>query len=53
VELNAIEVEKFRARTQRSKELWERTKEVIPTGHAGGMGYFLPHAILVERGKGC
>ncbi len=53
MELNAIEVEKFRARTQRSKELWERTKEVIPTGHAGGMGYFLPHAILVERGKGC
>ena len=51
--LNAAEVEKFRARTRRSKELWERTKEIIPTGHSGGMGYFLPHPILVERAKGC
>jgi glutamate-1-semialdehyde 2,1-aminomutase len=53
MEFNAAEIERFRARTPRSKELWERTKEVIPTGHGGGMGYFVPHPILVERAKGC
>jgi glutamate-1-semialdehyde 2,1-aminomutase len=52
MEFNAAEVEKFRARTPRSKELWERTKQVIPTGHGGGMGYFVPHPIVVDRAKG-
>jgi len=47
------EIEKFRARTPRSKELWERTKEVIPTGHGGGMTFFVPHAIVVDRARGC
>ena len=51
--LNQAEVAKFRARTQRSLELWERTKQVMPTGHSGGMGYFLPHPILVDHAKGC
>ena len=51
--LDQAEVAKFRARTQRSLELWERTKQVMPTGHSGGMGYFLPHPILVDYAKGC
>jgi glutamate-1-semialdehyde 2,1-aminomutase len=53
VEFNAAEIEKFRARTPKSKELWERTKEVIPMGHGGGMGYFVPHPIMVDHAKGC
>lgn len=53
MEFNAAEVEKFRMRTPRSKELWERTKQVIPTGHGGGMAYFYPNAIVVDRAKGC
>jgi glutamate-1-semialdehyde 2,1-aminomutase len=54
VELNPAEVEKFRARTRRSRELHERTKEVIPTGHAGGMGFFVPgNPIVVDHAKGC
>lgn len=48
----ATEIEKFRTRTPRSKELWERTKQLIPTGHGGGMAYFLPHPIVVDRAKG-
>jgi glutamate-1-semialdehyde 2,1-aminomutase len=52
--MNAAEVEKFRARTRRSKELHERTKELIPTGHAGGMGFFVPqNPIVVDHAKGC
>jgi glutamate-1-semialdehyde 2,1-aminomutase len=53
VEFHRGEIEKFRARTPRSKELWERTKEVIPMGHGGGMGYFVPHPIMVDHAKGC
>jgi glutamate-1-semialdehyde 2,1-aminomutase len=53
VEFNAAEIAKFRARTERSRELWEQTKELIPTGHGGGMGYFVPHPIMVDRAKGC
>lgn len=53
MQLDQAEVDKFCIRTARSKELWEQTKHLIPTGHAGGMGYFLPHPILVERAKGC
>ena len=54
MELNAVEVEKFRARTHRSQELFDKTKEVIPLGHGGGMGYFVPGgSILVDRAKGC
>lgn len=47
------QVKAFVARTGRSKELWEKTRELIPTGHAGGMGAFFPHPIVVERGQGC
>ena len=52
-ELNQTEVGKWRRRTPRSHDLWGKTKDLIPTGHAGGMGYFLPYPIFVERAKGC
>ena len=47
------QVKIYRSRTQRSEELWRKTKELIPTGHAGGMGAFYPHPIVVDRAKGC
>ena len=53
LELNQTEVAKWRKRTPRSDELWGKTKNLIPTGHAGGMGYFLPYPIVVKRAKGC
>ncbi len=54
MELNAAQVEKFRARTRKSKELYERLKELMPTGHAGGMGFFVPgNPIVVDHAKGC
>jgi glutamate-1-semialdehyde 2,1-aminomutase len=53
MEYNAAEIEKAAARTPRSKELWEKTKELIPVGHGGGMGYFAPHPIMVDHAKGC
>lgn len=43
---------RYRERTPRSRELLERTRELIPTGHSGGMWYQLPYPILIERGKG-
>ena len=43
----------YRERTSRSFELLERTRPLIPTGHAGGMWYQLPYPVLLERGKGC
>lgn len=52
-EFDAGQVEKARGRTPRSRELWQRTKEVIPTGHGGGMAYFHPNPIVVDRAKGC
>lgn len=51
--LDQAQVAIYCERTRRSKQLWERTKQVIPTGHAGGMGYFLPHPILVDHAQGC
>ena len=53
MELNALEVEKYRARTSKSLELWEKTKALIPMGHGGGMGYQLPHPVMVNKAKGC
>lgn len=52
MELDAGEVGKWLARTPKSKETWERTKALIPSGHGGGMGYFLPYPIMVDRAKG-
>jgi glutamate-1-semialdehyde 2,1-aminomutase len=43
----------YRERTPRSRELLERTRALIPTGHGGGMWYQLPYPVLLERGKGC
>jgi glutamate-1-semialdehyde 2,1-aminomutase len=51
--LHPGEERKYRKRTPRSLELLERTKPLIPTGHAGGMWYQLPYPVLLERGKGC
>jgi glutamate-1-semialdehyde 2,1-aminomutase len=51
--LDERQVEIYRERTQRSRELLERTRTLIPTGHAGGMWYQLPYPVLLERGKGC
>lgn len=52
MEYDAVEIERFRARTPKSLQLWQRTKEIVPTGHAGGMGAFVPHPIVLERGAG-
>jgi glutamate-1-semialdehyde 2,1-aminomutase len=51
--LNPSEVAKWRQRTPRSQALWEQCKTLMPTGHAGGMGYFLPYPLVVDRAKGC
>ncbi|MCU1477794.1 MAG: hypothetical protein JWQ64_2487 [Subtercola sp.] len=53
MKFNEAQLEKYRARTVRSKELWQRTKAYIPTGHAGGMGAFGEHPIVVDHAKGC
>src|SRR5437867_10955026 len=50
--LHPGEERKYRERTPRSLELLERTKPLIPTGHAGGMWYQMPYPVLLERGKG-
>jgi glutamate-1-semialdehyde 2,1-aminomutase len=51
--LHAGEERRYRERTPRSRELLERTRGLIPTGHGGGMWYQLPYPVLLERGKGC
>jgi glutamate-1-semialdehyde 2,1-aminomutase len=43
---------RYRERTPRSLELLEKTRELIPTGHSGGMWYQLPYPTLLQRGKG-
>jgi 4-aminobutyrate aminotransferase-like enzyme len=50
--LHPGEERKYRERTRRSLELFEKTKPLIPTGHVGGMWYQLPYPVLLERGKG-
>jgi glutamate-1-semialdehyde 2,1-aminomutase len=52
VSLHAGEEQRYRDRTPRSRELLEKTRELIPTGHAGGMWYQLPYPVLLERGEG-
>jgi glutamate-1-semialdehyde 2,1-aminomutase len=52
IALHPGEERRYRERTPRSLELLERTKPLIPTGHAGGMWYQLPYPVLLERGKG-
>jgi glutamate-1-semialdehyde 2,1-aminomutase len=52
VNLHPGEEERYRERTPRSRELLEKVRGLIPTGHAGGMWYQLPYPVLLERGKG-
>src|SRR4051812_15186060 len=52
VRLHPGEVQRYRERTRLSFERLERTKPLIPSGHAGGMWYQLPYPVLLERGKG-
>jgi glutamate-1-semialdehyde 2,1-aminomutase len=52
VRLHPGEVRRYRERTPKSLELLERTKPLIPTGHAGGMWYQLPYPVLLNRAKG-
>lgn len=49
---DAGQTEIYRSRTERSELLWNEMRSVIPGGHAGGMGAFFPHPIVVERGDG-
>jgi glutamate-1-semialdehyde 2,1-aminomutase len=51
IRLDPGEEQKYRLRTQRSLELLERTKPLIPTGHGGGMWYQLPYPVLLTHGK--
>jgi glutamate-1-semialdehyde 2,1-aminomutase len=53
MQYNDEQVTIYRSRTQRSKVLWDKTKALIPTGHAGGMGAFYPYPIVIDRGQGC
>jgi glutamate-1-semialdehyde 2,1-aminomutase len=50
--LDETQVTLWRARTPRSLAAWTETKRLVPSGHGGGMGYFLPHPIMLERGQG-
>lgn len=52
VPIHPVEYERYLARTQRSWELLQRTRALIPTGHAGGMWYQMPYPVLLERGAG-
>ena len=42
----------YRERTPRSYELWTKMRELVPSGHTGGMWYQLPYPTLMERAKG-
>lgn len=53
VTLHPVELEKYMARTRRSHERLDRLREIIPTGHGGGMWYQLPHPVVLERSAGC
>ncbi len=52
VPLHAEAERRYRERTPRSRELLEKVRELIPSGHSGGMWYQLPYPTLLERGKG-
>jgi glutamate-1-semialdehyde 2,1-aminomutase len=44
---------RFRSRTPRSLEAFEKASSAIPGGCPGGLGYMLPYPLFVERGEGC
>jgi glutamate-1-semialdehyde 2,1-aminomutase len=52
VHLHPGEEQRYRERTPRSRELLEKTRGLIPTGHGGGMWYQLPYPVMLERGEG-
>ena len=52
LQLHPGEERNYRERTTRSRELLAQTKQLIPTGHGGGMWYQLPYPVLLDRGKG-
>jgi glutamate-1-semialdehyde 2,1-aminomutase len=52
VPIHAGEHQRYLDRTPRSWELLQRTRDLIPTGHAGGMWYQMPYPVLLNKGKG-
>lgn len=52
VPIHAGEHQRYLDRTRTSWELLNRTRDLIPTGHAGGMWYQMPYPVLLNKGKG-
>jgi glutamate-1-semialdehyde 2,1-aminomutase len=52
VKLNPDAERTYRERTRGSLERWEKMRELVPSGHTGGMWYQLPYPTLMERAKG-
>jgi glutamate-1-semialdehyde 2,1-aminomutase len=51
-ELTRVEQDKLKARTQRSRELWERAKNAMPGGVPSSFQSIDPWPVFVERGEG-
>src|SRR5918996_5810644 len=51
-ELTRVEMDKLKARTQRSRELWERAQKVMPGGVPSSFQSIEPWPVFVERGEG-
>src|SRR5215207_1204542 len=52
VPIHRAEHQRYLDRTRKSWELLNRTRDLIPTGHAGGMWYQMPYPVLLNKGKG-
>jgi len=52
VSTSAIEMEKFAARTQKSKVALENGKKYIPLGVTSNFRYYPPHPVFVSHAKG-
>src|SRR5215212_10161217 len=52
VPIHPVEHQRYLDRTRKSWELLNRTRDLIPTGHAGGMWYQMPYPVLLNKGKG-
>ena len=50
--LTRVEREKLEQRTQRSREYWERAKNVMPAGVPSSFQSIEPWPVFVERGEG-
>jgi glutamate-1-semialdehyde 2,1-aminomutase len=44
---------RYRERTPRSREAFEKVQYLIPGGCPGGLGYMIPYPLYVQRGEGC